>query len=81
MVDQFRQELKNPTAGGISVIPDDYLIEETKYNNFEGTVTVLQKFKNKNEFFTEVKRYTYDVRFKDNVWVITGYSVINLGTE
>jgi len=79
MVDQFRQELKNPATDGISVIPTDYLIEQTQYNNFEGTVTVLQKFK--NSFFTEIKRYTYNVRFKDNVWVITGYSVTNLGTE
>jgi len=79
MVDQYRQELKNPTTDGISVIPTDYLIEETKYNNFGGTVTVLQKFK--NAFYTELKRYTYDMRFKDNVWVIAGYSVTNLGTE
>jgi len=79
MVDQFRQELKNSSTDGISVIPTDYLIEMTRYNNFEGTVTVLEKFKNLS--FTEVKRYTYYVRFKDNVWTITGYSVTNLGTE
>jgi hypothetical protein len=79
MVDQFRQELKNSSTDGISVIPTDYLIEMTQYNNFEGTVTVLEKFK--NAFFTEVKRYTYYMRFKDNVWTITNYSVTNLGTE
>jgi hypothetical protein len=79
MVDQYRQELRNPTNDGISVIPTEYYIETTQYNNFEGTVTVLQKFK--NSFFTEVKRYTYYMRFKDNVWTITGYSVTNLGTE
>jgi len=79
MVDQFRQELKNPSNDGISLIPTDYLIEETRYNNFEGTVTVLEKFK--NTYFTEVKRYTYNMRFKDNIWTITNYSVTNLGTE
>jgi hypothetical protein len=79
MVDQFRQELKNPTNDGISLIPTDYTIEETKYNNFEGTVTVLEKFK--NLYFTEVKRYIYYMRFKDNVWTITNYSVTNMGTE
>jgi len=79
MIDQFRQELKNSTTDGISVIPTEYAIEMTQYNNFTGTVVVLQKFK--NNFFTELKRYTYDVRFKDNVWTITGYSVTNLGTE
>jgi hypothetical protein len=79
MVDQYRQELKNASTDGISVIPSDYTIEMTQYNNWGGTVTVLEKFKNTN--FTELKRYTYNVRFKDNVWVITGYSVNNLGTE
>ncbi|MDR2924252.1 MAG: hypothetical protein LBU85_13060 [Treponema sp.] len=79
MVDQYRQELKNSTIDGISVIPTDYLIEMTQYNNFSGKVIVLEKFK--NTYFTELKRYTYDVRFKDNVWTITGYSVTNLGTE
>jgi hypothetical protein len=79
MIDQYRQELKNATTDGISVIPTDFLIEETKYNNFEGTVIVLEKFK--NPLFTEVKRYTYYMRFKDNIWVIAGYSVTNLGTE
>jgi hypothetical protein len=79
MVDQFRQELRNASTDGISVIPTGYFIEETRYNNFEGTVTVLEKFKNTN--FTEVKRYTYYMRFKDNVWTITGYTVSNLGTE
>jgi hypothetical protein len=79
MVDQYRQELKNSTTDGISVIPTDYTIELTRYNNWGGTVTVLEKFK--NTYFTELKRYTYDVRFKDNVWTITGYTVTNLGTE
>jgi hypothetical protein len=79
MVDQYRQELKNSSTDGISVIPTDYTIEMTQYNNFGGTVVVLEKFKNAN--FTELKRYTYDMRFKDNVWTITGYSVTNLGTE
>jgi len=79
MVDQYRQELKNPSTDGISVIPTSYEIKDTKYNNFEGTVTVLEKFK--GAFYTDVRLYTYDVRFKDNVWVITGYSVTNMGTE
>jgi len=79
MVDQYRQELKNPSTEGISVVPTDYTIEMTQYNTSGGTVTVLQRFK--SNFFTELKRYTYYLRFKDNVWVITGYSVNNLGTE
>jgi hypothetical protein len=80
MVSLFRQELQNSTTDGtISVIPSDYEILRTEYNNFNGTVTVLQKFRNIN--FTELKRYTYQLRFKDNVWMIVDYSVTNLGTE
>ena len=80
MIAQYRQELQNSvTDGSISVIPNDYEIERTQYNNFEGSVTVLQKFRNAN--FTELKRYTYYLRLKDNIWTIVDYSVINLGTE
>jgi hypothetical protein len=80
MIAQYRRELQNSvTDGSISVIPNDYEIERTQYNNFEGSVTVLQKFRNAN--FTELTRYTYYLRLKDNIWTIVDYSVINLGTE
>jgi hypothetical protein len=80
MIEQFRQELQSPvTDGNISVIPTSFEIERTQYNSFEGSVTVLQKYRNNN--FTELKRYIYNLRQKDNIWTITDYSVINLGTE
>jgi hypothetical protein len=80
MLDQFRQELQNPiTDGSISVIPTSFEIERTQYNSFEGSVSVLQKYRNNN--FTEIKRYTYLLRQRDNIWTIAEYSVINLGTE
>jgi hypothetical protein len=80
MIEQFRQELQNPvTDGTISVIPTSFEIERTQYNSFEGSVTVLQKYRNNN--FTELKRYIYLLRQKDNIWTIFDYSVINLGTE
>jgi hypothetical protein len=80
LIDQYRMELQNSvTDGTISVIPTSFVMEQTEYNNFEGTVTVLERFKNNN--FTELKRYKYFVRLKDNIWTITDYSVLNLGTE
>jgi len=80
MVEQYRQELRNTvTDGTISVIPTSFEIERTQYNNFEGSVSVLQKFK--STYFTELKRYTYFLRQKDNIWSIVDYSVVNLGTE
>jgi len=80
MIEQYRQELRNSvTDGTISVIPSSFEIERTQYNSFEGSVSVLQKFK--SAYFTELKRYTYFLRQKDNIWNIVDYSVVNLGTE
>ncbi|MDR0290457.1 MAG: hypothetical protein LBI06_05940 [Treponema sp.] len=80
MIEQFRVELQNPvTDGSISVIPTSFEIQRTQYNSVEGSVTVLKRFSFPN--FTELKRYTYFVRLKDNIWTIVDYSVVNLGTE
>jgi hypothetical protein len=80
MVEDYRQELRGSLIDGdIAVIPSEYVMERTQYNNFEGTVTVLEKFKSAN--FTELRRYTYQLRQKDNIWTIVDYSVIKLGTE
>ena len=80
MMEQYRKELQNSIYDGdISVIPTEFTMERTQYNNFEGTVTVQEKFRTGN--FTELKRYTYYLRQKDDVWTIVDYSVVNLGTE
>lgn len=80
MVEQYRRELRNPvTDRTISVVPTGFEIERTQYNSSEGSVSVLQRFKTNN--FTELKRYTYHLRQKDNIWTIVDYSVVNLGTE
>jgi hypothetical protein len=80
MIAQYRQELQNSISDGdIAVIPTEFNMERTQYNNFEGTVTVLEKFRIGS--FTELKRYTYFLRQKDGVWSIVDYSVVNLGTE
>ena len=83
MIDQYRQELRDTTSDGtISVIPTSFEIERTQYNSFEGSVSVLQKFRNSGSSdFTEIKRYTYYLRQKDNIWAIVDYSVVNMGTE
>jgi hypothetical protein len=80
MVEQFHNELQNSQLdGNISVIPSEYTIERTQYNSFEGNVVVTERFR--NNYFTEIKRYTYHLNFKDNIWMIVDYSVVNLGTE
>jgi hypothetical protein len=80
MLAEISQELQNAQIdGSISTIPSDFTIERTTYNAAEGTVAVLQKFKGRN--FTELKRYTYTLARRDNIWIVVNYSVTNLGTE
>jgi hypothetical protein len=80
MLARYRTELESSVADGdISTIPTEFTIERTSYNNFEGTVTVLEKFRMGN--YTEKKRYTYYLRRTDDIWTVVDYSVVNLGTE
>ncbi|HCC37800.1 MAG TPA: hypothetical protein DEQ14_09370 [Treponema sp.] len=80
MLAEYRQEMQNSLVDGdIATIPSEFTVERTTYNSAEGTVTVLEKFRTGN--FTEIKRYTYFLAQKDNVWTVVNYSVVNLGTE
>jgi len=80
MVERFRQELRAPIVDNtISVVPTEYVIERTQYNNSEGTVVVLKRFRTGN--FTDNKRYTYILQRKDDIWMIVDYSVTHLGTQ
>jgi hypothetical protein len=80
MLERYRRELESAvTDGDIATIPSDFTMERTEYNNLEGTVTVLEEFKNGN--YTERKRYTYYLQRKDDIWTVVDYSVFNLGTQ
>jgi hypothetical protein len=80
MIIQYRENLKNSVIDGdISVIPTSFEILETKYNNNEGTVVVLARFREIT--FTYLRRYTYDLVRADNIWMIVNYTVQSLGTE
>jgi hypothetical protein len=82
MVARYRDELRNAvTDGDISTIPTEYTIERTSYDAEESAVIVLEKFKVPSGDYTERKRYTYTLRRRDNIWIITDYVVLNLGTE
>ncbi len=63
----------------ISTIPWSYTIQKTSYTPTEGTVDTIQKFRNPD--FTEIKRFTYYLRYTGGYWQIYDYKVINLGTE
>jgi hypothetical protein len=80
MVADYRLSLQNSVIDGdISVIPTTFEILRTVYNNDEGTVTALLKFRHLT--FTELRRYTYTLQKTDNFWIIVNYSVEGLGTE
>jgi hypothetical protein len=80
MIDQYRTELKNAVVDGdIATIPLEFRIERTTYNAEEGAVVVLELFRFRD--IIERKRYTYDLRRRDDIWTIVGYTVQNLGTE
>lgn len=81
MIARYRQDLQRSVVDGdIGMIPIEFQIERTNYNEMEGTVVALEKFKT-GPTVTERKRYTYYVRRKYDIWTIVDYSVINLGTE
>ncbi len=63
----------------IVAVPSKFAIEETSYSPTDGTVKVIEWFK--NDTFLEKKRYTYYVRQRDGIWQIYDYTVDNLGTE
>ncbi|GMO27521.1 MAG: hypothetical protein Ta2B_08210 [Termitinemataceae bacterium] len=80
MMAQYRSDLQSARIDGdIVSIPSEFKIEKTAYNEDEGTVTVLERFKYND--FTEKKRYTYYLIRTEGVWTIIDYTVINLGTE
>ncbi|MCL2243789.1 MAG: hypothetical protein FWC03_04885 [Treponema sp.] len=80
MIAEYRRNLQNSVVSDdISVIPTRFEILRTVYNNNEGTVTVLARFRGNS--YTDIKRYTYTLERRDNIWIIVNYSVDNLGTE
>lgn len=63
----------------IVAVPVRFSIERTSYSQTEGTVEVIEWFK--NDTFLERKKYTYYVHQRDGIWQIFSYTVDNLGTE
>jgi hypothetical protein len=80
MVNEYQQNLQNSTIDGdISVIPTTFEIQRTVYNNDEGEVTVLLRFRQLT--YTELRRYTYYLEKHDNFWMIVNYSVQDSRTQ
>lgn len=79
-VKQFKQMLQQQTVeGDISVIPSDFQILQTSYTPEQGTVKVLELFRETN--FTQKREYTYQLKLENGIWMITGYELQKLGTQ
>jgi len=77
---QFRKELQKEVVDrDILLVPSSFEILKTSYTPYKATVIVKAKFTFPD--FTEVKQYSYFLTRKDRFWLITGYDIINLGTE
>lgn len=80
MLRSFKSDLmQNHIDHDIVAIPSKFEIETTNYSQTEGTVNVLEYFK--NDTYTERKRYTYFLRQRDGIWQIYDYTVQNLENE
>lgn len=80
VLSQFRKELQKEVVDrDILLVPSSFEILKTSYTLYEATVIVKTKYKFPD--FTEVKQYIYYLTRKDRFWLITGYDIINLGTE
>lgn len=77
---KFREQLSSEKIDeDILMIPTEFEILKTTYTPREAVVEVLQKFAQRG--FKEVKRYTYYLYRKDDIWVIYNYETRNMGTE
>lgn len=80
MLQNYRDQLKAQTVDGdIVVVPQDFRIIKTTYTPTEGTVKAELEFEYPE--YTEIKEYTYYVRFRNDVWFIYDYEVRNVGTK
>ncbi|MCL2008830.1 MAG: hypothetical protein FWG77_12180 [Treponema sp.] len=79
MLARYKQDLQNAVVDGdISMIPTDFTIERTTYDTRTAAVTVLNHYDMGN--FTEIRRYTWHLERRNDVWLVVDYQVQNLGT-
>lgn len=80
LLQNFKNQLMSSRIDNeIVALPEKFEIEKTTYTKNEGTVSVIKWFDYPT--YTEIKRYTYYLRLRNNIWQIYDYSVDNIGTE
>ncbi|MEI6388806.1 MAG: hypothetical protein WCQ50_19495, partial [Spirochaetota bacterium] len=80
MIDRFKLDLQgSKVEAAITLIPSEYAVVETRYTENDGSVRVMERFAEKG--YTSIKEYQYELRRREDLWFIVGYSVLNKGTE
>lgn len=80
LLEKFRLDLEGlRSETPIVTLPADFEIIETRYGPTSGFVQVREKFQEKG--FRSIKDYEYELRRREGLWFIVGYTVVNKGTE
>ena len=80
MLEKFKLDLEGLRSETAMVtLPADFEIIETRYTASTGFVRVTEKFAEKG--FKSIKEYEYELRRREEIWYIVGYTVVNKGTE
>jgi len=81
-IDKYKELIwMQKTTDNISMVPINFQILKTSYDPASAQVEVVQKYRTKDMFFTEIKLYRYKLEKQDGIWYITDYSVTNKGNE
>lgn len=80
MIAEYKNDLMASVVDSdIAVVPSSFDIVESRFGPTAGTVEVTERFK--QDGFTFVKEYVYEVEKRDDIWYVVGYTVMNKGTE
>ena len=74
-----RSLMAEVTPDDLLLTPTEFEIVKTSYTPTDASVIVIAKFAYRD--YTEVKQYTYYLKRRDRVWLLTNYEIRNLGTE
>ncbi|HSV55899.1 MAG TPA: hypothetical protein VLH39_02180 [Magnetospirillaceae bacterium] len=80
MLNRYREELERGIADAdLTAMPIRFDILETRYTASAGTVMVLKRFQQQQ--IRLVREYTYQMRRRDDIWYVVGYTIVIRGTE
>lgn len=81
LLEAYRDRFLLEEEEEIATVPDRFEVIEVNYKPMRdiGTVWAILEFD--EDSYTEVRRYTYEMERRDDIWYIVGYIVEGLGTR